>query len=198
MHGNVSLRGDSNVTILIDGKPSSQFEGDNKAQALQTMPADSIERVEVVTNPSTEFRADGSAGIINLITKRGKGAGVTGSLRLILADGDRFAASANTGYNSKRLTLAVDLSARQDTQKQQSVDDRLTSDPAGGFDTLDTGGVGGGHRQLVQWPREHRLRPHAPDPRRGRDSRQLHLLPSGQFGVDYRRRCEWSARRQLC
>src|SRR3569623_1443420 len=82
VQGNVSLRGDPNVTILVDGKPSSLFQGDNKAQALQSLPADSIERVEVITNPSAEFRADGTAGVINLISKKAKGVGRTGSVRL--------------------------------------------------------------------------------------------------------------------
>ncbi|MBS0333902.1 MAG: TonB-dependent receptor [Proteobacteria bacterium] len=134
--GNVSLRGDGNVTILIDGKPSSQFEGDNKAQALQTLPADSIERVEVITNPSAEFRADGSAGIINLITKKAKGVGPTGSLRLTVADGDRFVIGASGGYNSPKLSMTGDITLRQDTQKSPATDDRLVPDPAGGFDII--------------------------------------------------------------
>ena len=132
--GNVSLRGDANVTILIDGKPSSLFEGDNKAQALQSLPADAIERVEVITNPSAEFRADGSAGIINLISKKAKGVGRTGSLRLTVGDGDRFVMGASGGYNSPKLSMAGDLSYRQDTAKQPSEDDRLAPDPAGGAD----------------------------------------------------------------
>lgn len=134
--GNISLRGDPNVTILIDGKPASQFEGDNKALALQSMPASSIERVEVVTNPSAEFRADGSAGIINLITKKARGTGVTGAVNLMAADGDRFAAGLSGGYNAKRLSMTGELAIRQDTQKQKSTDDRLTPDPKGGFDAL--------------------------------------------------------------
>ena len=68
VQGNVALRGDPNVTILIDGKPSGQFQGENRAQALQNLPADSIERVEVITNPSAAFDPNGSAGIINLIS----------------------------------------------------------------------------------------------------------------------------------
>ena len=73
VQGNLSLRGDPSVTILVDGKPSSQFSAANQAQALQSLPANQIDRIEVITNPSAEFRADGSGGIINLITKKAKG-----------------------------------------------------------------------------------------------------------------------------
>ncbi|HEY2357923.1 MAG TPA: TonB-dependent receptor, partial [Phenylobacterium sp.] len=138
VQGNVSLRGDPNVTILVDGKPSSLFQGDNKGQALQSLPADSIERVEVITNPSAEFRADGSAGVINLISKKAKGVGLIGSVRVVTGDGDRYSASASTGYNSNDLTIASDLSFRQDTQKTHTVDNRRQLDPAGGgFDAVD-------------------------------------------------------------
>lgn len=142
VQGNLSLRGDPNVTILIDGKPSSLFEGGNKAQALQSLPTDSIERVEVITNPSAEFRADGSGGIINLVTKKAKGVGRTGALRLTVGDGDRFAASASEGYNSTRLSMSGELSVRQDTQKARNADDRLAADPAGGFDAVDQSQIG--------------------------------------------------------
>lgn len=137
VEGNVSLRGDSNVTILIDGKPSTLFQGEGKGQALQTLPADRIERVEVITNPSAEFRAEGTAGIINLISKTAKGAGRTGSLRVIAGNGDRVTASASTGYNSKDLTFSGDLSYRHDGQKQETVEGRQRLDAAGGgFDHI--------------------------------------------------------------
>ncbi|MGH6911609.1 MAG: TonB-dependent receptor plug domain-containing protein, partial [Phenylobacterium sp.] len=137
VQGNVSLRGDSNVTILIDGKPSTLFQGEGKGQALQTLPADRIERVEVITNPSAEFRADGTAGIINLITKTAKGAGRTGSLRIMGGNGDRGVVSLSTGYNSKALTATGDVSYRRDGQKQDTVENRQSLDTAGGgFDDL--------------------------------------------------------------
>src|SRR5258706_9683059 len=67
LQGNLSLRGDSNVTILVDGKPSPAFEGAGRADALQQLPADQIERVEVITNPSAALNPEGSGGGINLI-----------------------------------------------------------------------------------------------------------------------------------
>ncbi|THD74402.1 MAG: TonB-dependent receptor [Phenylobacterium sp.] len=138
VQGNISLRGDPNVTILIDGKPSSLFQGDNKAQALQSLPASQIERVEVITNPSAEFRADGTAGVINLISKKARGAGRTGSLRMSGGPGGRAVAGANLGYNSKQLSVTGDLTYRRDTQKQTTTQTQQNLDPAtGGFDGTD-------------------------------------------------------------
>jgi outer membrane receptor protein involved in Fe transport len=142
VQGNVSLRGDSNVTILIDGKPSSLFQGDNRAQALQSLPANAIDRVEVVTNPSAEFKADGSAGVINLITRKARGAGASGSARLTLGQNGRSMASATVGYNAERLSATAELSARQDAQKQSSFEERRRPGPADSLDVLDLTEVG--------------------------------------------------------
>jgi len=131
VQGNVSLRGDANVTILIDGKPSSLFQGDNKGQALQSLPADSIDRVEVITNPSAEFRAEGTGGVINLISKKARGAGATGSLRAVVGEGDRYVLGVTGGYNSPRLNLTGDVGLRQDTGNNHLLDDRLQRTGAG-------------------------------------------------------------------
>jgi len=114
VNGNVSLRGDTNVTILIDGKPSGLFKGASAAQALQAMAADSIERVEVITNPSAQFSPEGSAGVINLITKQSRKPGKSGSVRLNAGTGDRGNVGATASYNSNKLTLTGDLNARRD------------------------------------------------------------------------------------
>lgn len=137
IQGNVSLRGDRDVTILVDGKPSSQFDGDNRGQALQALPADRIDRVEVITNPSAEFRADGTGGVINLVTKQAKGAGRTGSARLTAGTKGRVFASANLGFNGEKLSVTGDLNLRHDNQKQLTVEDRERLDPVtGGFDEI--------------------------------------------------------------
>jgi len=75
--GKVSLRGSSNVTIMIDGKPAGMLSGD-PATALQMVPSSMLESVEVVTNPSAKYDAEGMAGIINLKTKKGKSLGLNG------------------------------------------------------------------------------------------------------------------------
>lgn len=132
VQGNVSLRGDPNVTILIDGKPAGQFEGENKGQALQQLPADRIDRVEVVTNPSAEFRADGTGGIINLITKKARGIGATASLRAIAGTSERHTLSGSAGYNGRKVSITGDAFYRHDTQKQVIDDDRARLEPATG------------------------------------------------------------------
>lgn len=78
--GTVSMRGNSNVKFLINGKPSSLLGIDSGANALQSIPADQIERIEVITNPSSKFEASGTAGILNIILKKTKGMGFNGSV----------------------------------------------------------------------------------------------------------------------
>lgn len=134
VQGNVSLRGDPNVTIMIDGKPSGMFRGEGRAAALQQLPADQIERVEVMTNPSAAFRPDGSAGVINLISKTTRKPGWSGSLRGNYGSEGRTSGGASGAYNSRKLTVAGDFGFRTDPQKYRSLDDRAQIDEAtGGF-----------------------------------------------------------------
>ena len=78
--GTVSMRGNSNVRFLINGKPSALLGIDSGANAMQSIPADQIERIEVITNPSSKFEASGTAGILNIILKKTKGMGFNGSV----------------------------------------------------------------------------------------------------------------------
>ncbi|MDB5454444.1 MAG: TonB-dependent receptor [Caulobacter sp.] len=134
VQGNVSLRGDPNVTIMIDGKPSGQFSGEGKADALQAMPADQIDRVEVMTNPSAAYRPDGSAGIINLITKKTQKPGVNGSVRLNVTPDGRYNTGVSATRRAGKLTLSGDAGYRHDIQEARQQIDRATLDAAsGGF-----------------------------------------------------------------
>ena len=112
--GAVSLRGDPNVVIMIDGKPSAVFTGPGRAAALQALPADQLERIEVITNPSAAFSPEGSAGIINLITKTARKPGASGALRANLGDANRVNAGVSAAYNDRKLSLSADASVRRD------------------------------------------------------------------------------------
>lgn len=78
--GTVSMRGSSNVRFLVNGKPSALLGIDDGANALQAIPADQIDRIEVITNPSAKYDASGTAGILNIILKKTTKLGFNGSV----------------------------------------------------------------------------------------------------------------------
>jgi outer membrane receptor protein involved in Fe transport len=130
--GNLTLRGDPNVTVLIDGKPSAQFSGTSRGFSLQQVPARNIDRIEVMTNPPAQYKAQGSAGVINIITKKSGTSGLSGSGDLSLGDKRRFLASLSGAYNVGKLRLSAGVTVRQEARERQVVDYRTAVDPATG------------------------------------------------------------------
>ena len=113
--GNVSLRKDGNVEVWINGKASG-LTADNRAQVLQQMPAESIESVEIMTNPSAKYNPEGSAGIINIVMKQNHKAGYYGSVSAGLTSPDNGKLGQNLGasvnYTSSKLDAYINLGYR--------------------------------------------------------------------------------------
>jgi Outer membrane protein beta-barrel family/CarboxypepD_reg-like domain/TonB-dependent Receptor Plug Domain len=97
--GNVALRGDGNVLILINGKPSG-LVGINSTDALQQLPAEAIEKVEVITSPSARYESEGTAGIINIILRRSKLQGLNGAITGNVGNPDAAGISGNVNYRT--------------------------------------------------------------------------------------------------
>jgi len=103
VEGNISLRGNESVQILINGKPSA-LSG-LSPQALQQLPAESIERVEVITNPSARYDAEGTAGILNIILKQSKTAGINGSVNVFAGYPDNFGGAVSLNLRREKFNL---------------------------------------------------------------------------------------------
>jgi len=107
--GNVMLRGDGKVTILIDGRPSS-LSGGNGKTLLDALPAGSIERIEVVNNPSAKYDPDGTSGIINIVLKKNKLRGFNGLINGNIGSGfvkkgNVFDGNASLSYRNSIVNL---------------------------------------------------------------------------------------------
>ena len=100
--GAVSLRGNANVRILVDGKPSNAI---NIAEALRQIPADAIDKVEVVTNPSARYDSEGGGGLLNIILKKGKNRGLNGAIIASTGNPLNYGISGNINYKSKFYNL---------------------------------------------------------------------------------------------
>lgn len=102
VEGNVSLRGNENVRIFIDGRPSNSL---NIADVLKQLPADAIDKVEVITNPSSRYDAEGGAGILNIILKKGKSNGFNGSVTASVGVPETYGLNGNLNYKVNALNF---------------------------------------------------------------------------------------------
>ena len=100
--GNVSLRGNENVKILIDGRPTNAV---NIADALRTISADALDKIEVITNPSARYDAEGGAGILNIILKKGKNQGTNGTLIATVGDPKNYGITGTINHKSNEFNF---------------------------------------------------------------------------------------------
>ncbi|WEK17603.1 MAG: TonB-dependent receptor [Candidatus Pedobacter colombiensis] len=127
LDGNVSLR-NSAVTILINGK-ISPLMGKNAAAALQQLPANSIEKIEVITNPSAKYKPDGTGGIINIVLKKSTKRGLNGNITANGGNNDRYNVGTTINYKPGKLNVFGSYSVKQDDRIRTTTNDRVQTDP---------------------------------------------------------------------
>jgi len=131
--GTVSLRGSSNVQILVDGKPSAMLQGENRGSALQAMPAEDIDSVEVINNPGAEFGNEGGGGpILNLVMKRNRRPGGFGAANANAGTAGRYNAALNGAYNSGLWGFQGGVNVRKDGRDSTYESERERIDPVTG------------------------------------------------------------------
>lgn len=124
--GSVSLRGNSSVTIWINGKASG-LTADNQADILDMMPAGDIKQVEVITNPSARYSPEGTAGIINIILKDDRKPGYYGSVKVGADTDGGYQASGNINYSSSEVDAYANLNYRNREFKGGGITSRLNT-----------------------------------------------------------------------
>ncbi len=128
--GKVSLRGNENVAVQINGRPTP-IRGTQLAAYLKQIPANIVERIEVVPNPSAKYDPEGMAGIINIVLKANTDLGLSGGLNTGFATMSRFNVGTNLGYQQGKLTLFGTYGFNSDDRGIIGINDRERFDPAG-------------------------------------------------------------------
>jgi outer membrane receptor protein involved in Fe transport len=151
--GTVALRGNTNVQVYVNGKKSTQMQGDNRAFTLQSMSADDIDSIEVMSNPSAAFGSDTTGGIINVVLKRGRSLKPQTSFNVTAGDRGRGNIGIRTGHTWGKFTLNGNININAgaggaggggggrgggggggggSSSKNKSVSDRISLDPTTG------------------------------------------------------------------
>jgi outer membrane receptor protein involved in Fe transport len=156
-NGTVRLRGSERVTVLVDGKPTAQLQGENRAAAINALPAENYESVQVINNPGAEFGNEAGGGpILNLISRRYTKPGGNGSVAGNVGPGGRRNAFANGSYSAGYASVNGTLNVRRDGNETDTEQERERIDPASsavsrlrqtahreGINTFVQAGVGG-------------------------------------------------------
>ncbi|MEO6693892.1 MAG: outer membrane beta-barrel family protein, partial [Ignavibacteria bacterium] len=140
LDGNVSLRGSQSVKILVDGKPFG-LEGANRNIVLQQIPANSIESIELITNPSAKYNPEGTSGILNIILKKNSEGGYNGNLTLNAGTRDKYNGSINLNYKKDKYNIFGSYSYSNQSNKIEgsSFRQNLFSSTATFIDQLNSG-----------------------------------------------------------
>lgn len=144
IEGNVSLRGSTGFTVLVDGKPSILDPSD----ALRQIPASSIENIEIITNPSAKYQPDGTAGIINVITKKNKISGINGQLNLNTGMHNKYGGEILLNYRVKKVNLNLGADYNSQTNPGESSSERITYQHDTAFFT---NALGHSERKFERW-----------------------------------------------
>jgi len=123
IEGNVSLRGSQSFTVLIDGKPSLL----NSSDALNQIPASSIENIEIITNPSAKYDPDGTAGIINIILKRNKLQGVSGVVNANYGSNNSLGGDFLFSFRKEKFNFYLGADYNNRIMKGESVNENTTN-----------------------------------------------------------------------
>lgn len=126
VEGEVQLRGKT-ATILIDGKPATLLGGD-VASALQSLPSSAIQNVEVITNPSARFDAQGMAGIINIVTKKDNRLGLNGSVSIGAGTRDKYNGSLSLNLKNDKWNFFLNSSFRWNHNYRRTRNERWNGD----------------------------------------------------------------------
>ncbi len=140
--GKVSLRGNENVVVQINGRPSP-IRGEQLAGYLRQLPANTLERVEVVPNPSAKYDPEGMAGIINIVLKQNVELGLGGGVTVGASTADRYIASGNLGYQRGPATMALSYGFTSDERGLVGINDRTRLNTPRSYTEQDIRGTNG-------------------------------------------------------
>ena len=122
IEGNVSLRGSSNFTVFIDGRPSVL----SGSEALQQIPASALKNIEIITNPSAKYEPDGTAGIINLVTKKNAMNGINGIVNATAGTRDKYRGDFTINYRTEKFNFFIGADWRDETYHGSRISKRET------------------------------------------------------------------------
>ena len=120
--GNISLRGSSNFTVLVDGRPSVLSGSD----ALKQIPSSAIQNIEIITNPSVKYDPDGMAGIINVVMKKNVISGINGIVNVNLGTGEKYGTDFMMNYKTKKYNVFIGGNWNDNTDKGNQASSRET------------------------------------------------------------------------